>query len=61
MEFVFKNIAANDAIMTSKINAMIAEGWEMAFINTGVESVGGKGDNKGIFITRYTLKGIFNH
>jgi len=52
----FQNIAANDAIMTSKINAMIAEGWEMAFINTGVESVGGKGDGKGIFITRYTFK-----
>lgn len=52
----FQNIAANDAIMTSKINTMIAEGWELAFINTGVESVGGKGDNKGIFITRYTFK-----
>ena len=52
----FQNIAANDAIMTSKINTMIAEGWELAFINTGVESVGGKGDNKGIFITRYTFR-----
>ena len=52
----FQNIAANDAIMTSKINTMISEGWELAFINTGVESVGGKGDNKGIFITRYTFK-----
>lgn len=52
----FQNIAANDALMTSKINTMIAEGWELAFINTGVESVGGKGDNKGIFITRYTFK-----
>jgi len=52
----FQNIAANDAVMTSKINTMIAEGWELAFINTGVESVGGKGDNKGIFITRYTFK-----
>ncbi len=52
----FQNIAANDAIMTSKVNTMIAEGWELAFINTGVESVGGKGDGKGIFITRYTFK-----
>ncbi|MFP4846985.1 hypothetical protein [Winogradskyella sp. PE311] len=52
----FQNIAANDAIMTSKVNSMIAEGWDLAFINTGVESVGGKGDGKGIFITRYTFK-----
>jgi len=52
----FQNIAANDAVMTSKVNTMIAEGWELAFINTGVESEGGKGDGKGIFITRYTFK-----
>ncbi|WP_296384219.1 hypothetical protein [Winogradskyella sp.] len=52
----FQNIAANDAIMTSKVNTMIAEGWELAFINTGVESSGGKGDGQGIFITRYTFK-----
>ncbi|NRD21336.1 hypothetical protein HNV08_14860 [Winogradskyella eckloniae] len=55
----FQNIAANDAVMTSKINTMVAEGWELAFINTGVESVGGKGDNQGIFITRYTFKKHF--
>lgn len=52
----FQNIAANDAIMTSKVNTMISEGWELAFINTGVESSGGKGDGQGIFITRYTFK-----
>jgi hypothetical protein len=52
----FQNIAANDAIMTSKVNTMITEGWELAFINTGVESSGGKGDGQGIFITRYTFK-----
>ena len=52
----FQNIVANDALMTSKINAMVAEGWELAFINTGVESEGGKGDGKGIFVTRYTFK-----
>lgn len=51
----FQNIAANDAIMTSKINRMVAEGWELAFINTGVESAG-KGDPQGIFVTRYTFK-----
>ncbi|WP_375238630.1 hypothetical protein [Aurantibacter sp.] len=52
----FQNIAANDAIMTSKVNTMVSEGWELAFINTGVESEGGKGDGKGIFVTRYTFK-----
>ena len=54
----FQNIAANDAVMSSKINAMISEGWELAFVNTGVESEGGKGDGKGIFITRYTFKRV---
>lgn len=52
----FQNVAANDAVMTSKINTMVAEGWELVFINTGVESEGGKGDGKGIFVTRYTFK-----
>ena len=54
----FQNIAANDAVMSSKINTMINEGWELAFVNTGVESEGGKGDGKGIFITRYTFKRV---
>ena len=52
----FQNIATNDAIISSKINAMVEEGWELAFINTGVESFGGKGDGNGIYITRYTFK-----
>ena len=52
----FQNIAANDAIITSKINTMIEEGWELAFVNSAVESEGGKGDGKGIFITRYLFK-----
>ena len=52
----FQNIAANDALLTSKINAMIAEGWELAFVTSAVESAGGKGDANGIFITRYIFK-----
>lgn len=52
----FQNIAANDAVITSKINAMIEDGWDLAFVNTGVESDAGKGDGEGIFITRYTFK-----
>lgn len=52
----FQNIAANDALITSKINAMIDEGWDLVFVNTGVESDAGKGDGEGIFITRYIFK-----
>ncbi len=52
----FQNIATNDAIVSSKINTMVAEGWELAFVVSGVESVGGKGDNQGIYITRYIFK-----
>ena len=52
----FQNIAANDALITSKINTMIAEGWELAFVTSAVESDGGKGDGNGIFITRYIFK-----
>ncbi|PCE63355.1 hypothetical protein [Sediminicola luteus] len=52
----FQNIAANDALITSKINTMIAEGWELAFVTSAVESDSGKGDGQGIFITRYIFK-----
>lgn len=54
----FQNIAANDAIVTSKLNAMSEEGWELAFVNSGVESYGGKGDDNGIYITRYIFKKV---
>jgi hypothetical protein len=52
----FQNIAANDAIMTSKVNAMVAEGWELAFVSSSSESDAGKGDGQGIFVTRYIFK-----
>lgn len=52
----FQNIAANDAVITSKINTMIQEGWDLAFITSAVESEAGKGDGNGIFITRYIFK-----
>ncbi|MGI9546262.1 MAG: hypothetical protein ACR2MM_03425 [Flavobacteriaceae bacterium] len=51
----FQNIAANDTMITSMINTMIANGWELAFVNSAVES-SGKGDNQGIFITRYIFR-----
>lgn len=52
----FQNIAANDAVVTSKINTMMEEGWDLAFVNSAVESDGGKDDGVGIFITRYIFK-----
>lgn len=52
----FQNIASNDALVTSKLNDLTAQGWELAFVTSGVESVGGKDDSEGIFITRYVFK-----
>ncbi len=51
----FQNIAANDALISSMINTMIADGWDLAFVTSAVESAG-KGDNQGIFITRYIFR-----
>ena len=52
----FQNIAANDALISSKLNDMSDEGWELMFVTSGVESKGDKSDNNGIFITRYVFK-----
>ncbi|MDX1314576.1 MAG: hypothetical protein R3356_03665 [Eudoraea sp.] len=52
----FQNIAANDALLSSMINDMVANGWELAFVTSAVESDSGKGDGDGIFITRYIFK-----
>ncbi len=48
----FQNIASNDALITSKINDLIKEGWTLTFVSSAVESVGGNDDRNGIFITR---------
>jgi hypothetical protein len=52
----FQNIASNDAVVTSKLNEMAKEGWELAFVTSGVESDAGDKDANGIFITRYVFK-----
>lgn len=54
----FQNIASNDALLTSKINQMLLDGWDLAFVNTAVESYGGTDDTNGIFVTRYLFKRI---
>ena len=59
----FQNIASNDALITSKLNQRAEEGWELAFVVSGVESDAGtregdkgQNDGKGIFITRFIFK-----
>ena len=51
----FQNIAANDTMISSMINTMVSEGWELAFVTSAVES-SSEGDEQGIFITRYIFK-----
>ncbi len=52
----FQNVASNDALISSKINKMIEEGWDLAFVTSGVESDAGKNDGTGIFITRFIFR-----
>ena len=52
----FQNIASNDAVISSKINDLAKEGWQLMFVTSGVESDAGKQDGEGIFITRLIFK-----
>jgi len=52
----FQNIASNDAVLTSKINNLVKEGWELLYVTSAVESDAGKSDGVGIFITRFIFK-----
>lgn len=52
----FQNIASNDAVISSKINDMVKEGWDLVFVSSAVESDAGKSDGVGIFITRLYFK-----
>jgi hypothetical protein len=52
----FQNIASNDAIIASKLTTMLAEGWDLIFVTSAVESDAGEKDEQGIFITRYIFK-----
>ncbi len=52
----FQNIAANDALISSKLTEMLSQGWDLAFVTSAVESDAGDGDGQGIFITRYIFK-----
>ena len=52
----FRNIASNDAVITSKLNSLTKDGWEQAYVTSAVESNGGKDDGEGIFITRFIFR-----
>ncbi len=52
----FQNIASNDAMISSKINDLVKDGWQLMFVSSAVESDGGETDRVGIFITRLYFK-----
>ncbi len=52
----FENIAANDALLTSKLNELSNEGWELFQALSGVESDAGEKDGQGIYITRFIFR-----
>lgn len=52
----FQNIASNDALISSKLTSMLADGWELIHVTSAVESDAGETDSQGIFITRYIFK-----
>jgi hypothetical protein len=52
----FQNIATNDALIISKINALASKGWELAFVSGSAEAMSGYDDPNGIIYTRYIFK-----
>ena len=51
----FSNIRENDLSITTKIQELTAEGWELYDVTSGVFS-GNENNTTGIFITRYLFK-----
>lgn len=51
----FGNIRENDLSITTKIQELSAEGWELYDVTSGVFS-GNENNTNGIFITRYLFK-----
>lgn len=51
----FSNIRENDLSITTKIQELSSEGWELYDITSGVFS-GNENNTNGIFITRYLFK-----
>ena len=43
-------------MIADKINKLVADGWSLDFVVSGVESDSGKDDGQGIYITRLIFK-----
>jgi hypothetical protein len=52
----FQNIASNDALISDRITKLSADGWNLEFVVSGVESDAGKPDGNGLYITRFIFK-----
>ncbi|MDE0917752.1 MAG: hypothetical protein OSA04_05550 [Flavobacteriales bacterium] len=52
-----ENIFNNDQNVTEKLNELSEDGWELAFVNTGVQSPN-EGSSNGIYCTRYILRRV---
>jgi hypothetical protein len=52
-----ENIFDNDQEVTAKLNELSEDGWELSFINTGVQSPAQNSSN-GIYCTRYILRRV---
>ena len=52
----FQNVASNDAMISSMLTDRSSKGWELFTVVSGVESDAGRGDGKGVFITRYVFR-----
>jgi hypothetical protein len=52
----FQNIASNDALIGDRISKLSADGWNLEFVVSGVESDAGKPDGNGLYITRFIFK-----
>lgn len=52
----FQNIASNDALISDRITKLSADGWNLEFVVSGVESDAGKQDGQGLYITRFIFK-----
>lgn len=51
----FGNIQTNNVTFVNKINNILADGWELAFVSTGVQSPNAE-KPQGIYMTRYIFK-----
>ena len=52
-----ENIFNNDQNVTGKLNELSEDGWELTFVNTGVQSPN-EGSSNGIYCTRYILRRV---